>query len=181
MKNRVAITSFIIAGLTMTFSLYAAQALKMPSVISEDLNYKKITVPSDLPGKKTLVIIAFQRKQQKNVDSWTQGMKLTKSLLPWVEMPVINDPGSIGRWFVNSGMRRGVTGTDSRAHVITVYTSKKKFLSALGITDETYVYALVVDRSGHVLAFIKGDYTPEGAQKILGALQPEQTHLKFKH
>ncbi len=143
-------------------------------VASENLNEEDVKLPTDLPSERTLLILAFQREQQDNIDTWINGMALRQSNLPWLELPVIDNPGLLGRWFINSGMRNGIPDTDMRSHVVSLYTDKAAFLSALGIVDEKYCYALVVDRSGRVLENVRGDYTAEGAKKILRKLNSEE-------
>jgi hypothetical protein len=146
----------------------------MMPVTSEDLNEQDINLPDDLSADRTLFIIAFQREQQQNVDTWIDGMELPTSNLAWYELPVIENPGLLVRWFINSGMRSGIPDTDMRAHVVSIYTDKAAFLSSLGIQDESTAYAVVVDQQGRVIETIKGDYTKEGAKKILKVLIPNK-------
>ncbi|MDR3747630.1 MAG: hypothetical protein P4M04_05705 [Acidobacteriota bacterium] len=55
------------------------------------------------------------------------------------------------RWFIDSGMRRGIPDPNARARTITLYIDKKPFEQALQLPTEKTVYALLVDRSGKVL------------------------------
>ncbi len=142
-----------------------------PVLHSKDLNGRELQLPHDLPGARTIVLVAWQREQQTNLDGWSAGLQLSNGKLPWVELPVINDPGAIARWFINTGMRRGIKDHEVWQHVVTLYTSKAAFNAALGITSEKQVQALVVDRDGNVLAREIGDYTPEGAARLKAALQ----------
>ena len=159
----------LLCAMIMAWSFPAAAA-SMLTVEVEDLNEKPITLPSGLPAERSLVIVAFQREQQENVDTWVNGMNLPDSDLPWLELPLIDNPGLLMRWFINSGMRRGIPDPKARAHVVTIYTDKAAFLAALGIEDEADVYALVVDRQGNVIENVRGDYSPEGEQILRKAL-----------
>ena len=150
-------------------SLIAADKV-MPETVAENLNGDEIRMPAELPGEHTLLLMAFQREQQKNIDGWVAGMALRGSNISWLELPVIENPGLLMRWFINWGMRRGIPGDDDRAHVASLYLDKTAFLSGFGISDETAVYAAVVDQSGEVLTLVKGDYTPDAAKKIWQAL-----------
>ena len=146
-------------------------AAVMPESISENLNKEEIHLPSGLPDERTLLILAFQREQQANVDTWVEGMHLAGSPVPWLELPVIEDRGMLWRWFINSGMRSGIPDNDIRAHVVSLYVDKETFLKSMGIEDESTVYAVVVDRAGTMVETIKGDYSPEGAKKIWQVLK----------
>jgi hypothetical protein len=110
--------------------------------------------------------------QQANVDAWFEGLgaKDAASLIPWIEMPVIENPGIFVRWFINSGMRGGIPDIHVRSHVWTAYTDKKKFMTACGMASSEHVYAMVVDREGRIPAMESGDYSKEGADRLLGVL-----------
>ena len=151
----------------------AQHTAHMPVVTSKDLDGRVLTLPADLPGERTLVLIAFQREQQANIDSWTKGLGLEGSTLPWLELPVINDPGAFARWFIAGGMRRGIKDHGLWKHVVTLYTNKAAFKQALKLQSESEVYALVLDRQGQVLEQIAGDYSPAGAARLRTALQTQ--------
>jgi hypothetical protein len=130
-----------------------------------------LTLPQELPGEKSLVLMAFEREQQKNVDTWINGMKLTDSAIPWIETPVINPQNRLFRAFINGGMRRGITDQKSRERTITLFTDRNALLKAMGLPEITSViYAVVVDRAGNVLVSVEGDYTVEKANLIIEAL-----------
>jgi hypothetical protein len=144
---------------------------KMPSIKTETLAERELTLPQELPGEKSLVFMAFEREQQKNVDTWINGMKLTDSAIPWIETPVINPQNRFFRAFINGGMRRGITDQKSRERTITLYTDRNALLKAMGLPEITSViYAVVVDRAGNVLASVEGDFTVEKANSLIAAL-----------
>jgi hypothetical protein len=86
-------------------------------------------------------------------------------------MPLIDNPGMFMRWFIDTGMRGGIKGRFQRSHVWTAYTDKKAFLQSCGITSESEIRVLVVDRSGEIIHSESGAYTKEGAAKLLKALR----------
>jgi hypothetical protein len=155
------------AAITAGFQAEAAQTAiyRMPSMKAADLNGKRIQLPEGLPGDYTLVLIGFQREQQADIDSWIEGLGLKGSRMAWLEMPVIEDPGAAGRFFIDNGMRAGLPGEDVRAHVVTIYTNKDQFKSAMGIPSEN-VQAVVVDRKGRILFRAQGKFDPEQGARI---------------
>jgi hypothetical protein len=145
---------------------------KMPELKTETLAERELTLPKDLPGEKSLILMAFEREQQKNVDTWINGMKLADSPIPWIETPVINPQNRLFRAFINGGMRRGITDEKSRERTITLYTDRLALLKAMGLPEiTTTIYAVVVDRTGNVLAKVEGDYTKEKADTLIAALK----------
>ncbi len=144
--------------------------LHFPRLISKDLAGKRIDLPGELPGERTVLLIAFVREQQHEIDGWVAGLHLNDGKLPWLELPVIDNPGPFVRWFIDNGMRRGIQDHAIWNHVVTLYTEKAAFTNAVGITSESTVYAMVVDRQGSILASIPGSFTPEGAARIQSAV-----------
>jgi hypothetical protein len=136
---------FLAATLTWAASLVGTT---MKNTHAHDLNGKALKLPADLPGGKTLL-----------------------PQIAWLELPVINNPGTLGRWFIDSGMRRGVVTKEDRAHTVTVYTKKAEFLGSMGLADKGNIVAAVVDRSGRLLAHFEGRYEPEKAAALLAALK----------
>jgi hypothetical protein len=83
-----------------------SQARRFPPVTAADLNGRKLALPADFPAKRTIVILAFTQSQQVEVDGWINGMKLKPEAANWLEMPVIDQPGPVGRFFIDNGMRQ---------------------------------------------------------------------------
>ena len=142
---------------------------QFPTLTSRDLAGHTIALPDGLPGDRTVLLIAFAREQQKDIDGWVAGLHLDDGKIPWLEVPVIDNPGPLVRWFIDSGMRRGIQNHETWKHVVTLYIRKSEFKAAIGVTDESKVYAMVVDRHGKILVTVPGLYTPQGAATIQAA------------
>ena len=148
-----------------------ASAVRFPNTVSKDLTGTATKLPTELPGERSVVLVAFQREQQHDIDGWVAGLHLEDGKTPWVELPVIDNPGAIGRWFIDNGMRRGISNHETWKHVITLYINKKNFMRQVGLTTETVVHALVVDREGRILLSLPGAFTPKGAEQIAAVMR----------
>jgi hypothetical protein len=162
---------------TQTAAQTPAMALgRMPTIQAESLAERALTLPQDLPGERTLVLIAFERFQQKNIDTWIDGMQLKSSTMSWIETPIIDPQNMFVRAMINGGMRRGIPDPIAREKTITLFTNRIEFSKAMGFSawekPGTMVYAAVVDRAGRVLALSEGDYAVEKAKVILDAMNP---------
>jgi hypothetical protein len=93
---------------------------QMPTIKAQNLNERDFTLPQDLPGHKTLVLIAFERQQQTNVNTWIDGMKLIGSAYAWVETPVIESKNGFMRAFIDGGMRSGIREVTIREKTVTL-------------------------------------------------------------
>jgi len=170
-------TKYLMVALILTMSFFTnAQHSDeskgvFPFLSGENLNGKTFNLPQDLPAEKTLVLIAFQREQQVDLDSWSQGLDLLNSQIAWIEVPVISTPYVLGSFIINSGMRRGIPNPKIRERVITLYTDREAFAKSMGIEyNKNEAYVAVIDRSGKNLGFVKGFYDENKAREILSLL-----------
>jgi hypothetical protein len=146
---------------------------RMPTVEAESLSNIPMTVPTQLPAERTLVLIAFEREQQTVLNTWVAGLNLNDNKLPWIETPVIGKGYGLIRGFINGGMRRGIQDTALRERTITLYTDPVALRKDMGLTgDGKTVWVAVVDRAGLVLARAEGPYTADKAKPLLEALRP---------
>jgi len=132
-----------------------------PSVKASNLEKRDFNLPADFEGKRNLVLVAFEREQQKDVDTWLRQMKQFEELdsgFHYYELPTIQRPGAFMRWFIDTGMRHGIPDRKARERTITLYLDKKPFLDSLLIVDQKKIYAFLVDREGNVLWKSDGDF-----------------------
>ena len=147
-----------------------------PSLTASNLEKQSMSLPEDFAGDRNLLLVAFQREQQKNVDTWLHEMKRFESLpnFRYYELPTIDRLNPIARWFIDSGMRRGIPDRGARARTITLYLDKLAFRKALNLPDETVVYAVLVDRSGRVLWRAEGDFDEAKSASLLNVLRGDK-------
>jgi hypothetical protein len=166
-------TVVLVAALLSGSALAKSPDARLPVVTGKDLNGRPWVVPAGLPGDKTLVLVGFEESQQEAIDKWTQGLGLNASsnAIPWIEMPLIEKPSMFMRWVINTGMRSGIKNLRMRSCVWTAYTDKKAFMSSCGMVSDDAVFAMVVDRSGQILAIERGAYCKDGEARLRGALR----------
>jgi hypothetical protein len=150
----------------------AAPEGTFPKLAASNVEKQTFSLPEDFAGNRNLLLIAFQREQQQNVDTWLHQMKRFEhsSGFQYYELPTIDRLNPFFRWFINSGMRRGIPDRNARARTITLYLDKPSFRKALNIPDEKRIYAILVDRSGRVLWRAECDYDEAKAASLQAAL-----------
>jgi hypothetical protein len=132
-----------------------------PPLKSETLEKQAVQLPQDFQGERNLLFIAFERKQQKDIDTWLAQMKRYEDFdkgFRYYEIPTIDKMNRFTRWFINTGMRNGIPDKKARERTITLYIDKEPFKRLLQIPDEKKIYDMVVDRSGNVLWRATGGY-----------------------
>jgi hypothetical protein len=134
---------------------------KFPALKSETLEKRAVQLPQDFQGERNLLFIAFEREQQKDIDTWLTQMKRYADRdkgFRYYEIPTIEKMNRLMRWFINTGMRNGIPDKKARERTITLYIDKEPFKKSLQIPDEKKIYAMVVDRLGNVLWRATGPY-----------------------
>ncbi|MEO0445338.1 MAG: hypothetical protein AAF191_04600 [Verrucomicrobiota bacterium] len=143
-----------------------------PILTADDLNGKSVTLPAELPGDPTLVLLAFTSEQQADVDQWLAELRLKEgNEIPWVELPVMGAKNFLLKAVIENGMRSGIPKKEDRARTISLYTDREAFLGSLGIVETDRIYAAVIERSGIIRVMVEGTPTEETKQIVLGAMQ----------
>lgn len=167
-----AVTSKVGLGVTPE-SIVNGEA-RFPRLIAPNLEKRTFTLPDDFEGSRNLLLVAFQREQQQQVDTWLREMRRFEELDPefrYYELPTIQSPNRLVRWFIDTGMRRGIPDQKARSRTITLYIDKQPFLKALGITDESQICCFLVNRSGQVLWRAAGGFDDAKAVSLRECLQ----------
>ncbi len=163
----------MIAILALTLAI--ADTVRFPTVTSENLEGTAMTLPADFAGERNIVFVAFERRQQDEVDSWVPFVKGVVARTPnmdFYEIPTIKRMMGIVRWTINRGMRGGIPDVAARERTVTLYIDKEPFKQALAITSEATIQVLIVDRAGRVLWRTTGAFTAAKGAALESALAP---------
>jgi hypothetical protein len=172
-------------GLGLASEEIVAGEARFPRLIASNLEKRSFTLPDDFEGSRNLLLVAFQREQQQQVDTWLREMRRFEELDPefrYYELPTIQSPNRLVRWFIDTGMRRGIPDLKARSRTITLYIDKQPFLKALGITDENRIHCFLINRSGQVLWRAEGGFDEAKAvslrERLQSLMKPPSVGLK---
>ncbi|MGA2974197.1 MAG: hypothetical protein ABSF77_02685 [Spirochaetia bacterium] len=144
-----------------------------PKSLGKNLNGRALSLPDDFAGRANLVFIAFEMRQQQEVDtckSFTQGMRQAHEWLHAYELPTIGRGYGLIRGFIDGGMRSGIPDSETRASTITLYLDVDAFARALGIESTGTITILLVKSSGEIMAHASGPYSKTAAAPLISAL-----------
>lgn len=147
-----------------------------PEVSGKNLKRKKLTFPAEFPARYTIVLMAFYRHQQADIDTWMPFANRIENEyedLAYVELPVVYKMGPLGQFMLNEGMRAGIPDQKARERTITLYLDKEKFLGQMGINSQEEIQVLLVETGGTILFKQSGRFTPEKGQSLVDALEKE--------
>ncbi len=154
--------------------IQANQDNYFPKVNGIDLEGKTQELPTVFKNKFNLVIVAFKRQQQEQVDTWIKTIEpilKENSNLNFYEIPLIYELSAFKRMWVNNGMRLGIAQDEARKRTITVYTNRDEFFKIMQM-QENEIYALLIDNSGKILwkkAGIADSQKLESLKKIISS------------
>lgn len=168
--NMLAWFAAVLVALTLAVAAPNESALmgKLPTVVAKRLDQQAVQLPGGFAAERTLALIGFSSKHRPDIESWIQGLQLDHDRsIPWVRMPVINDPGNPqARQALDEHLRSRYANVRSPDAVVAVVTERAAFVRAAGLTSTEQMVAAVVNRNGDVLAKVVGGYDPVRAQSL---------------
>ena len=146
---------------------------RFPLVSGYSLQREEYQFPADFGGELNLLLVPFQRQQQRDVNTWiptAQTLEKTYPGLMYYELPTIYRLPALSRTFINEGMRAGIPDQTARERTVTLYLDKSAFKGALGIETEDQIQLFLVDREGVILWRETGRHSAEKEGDLITVL-----------
>jgi hypothetical protein len=116
-----------------------------PPLQTRNLDGQAVMLPDDLPGPWDVLVLAFRRRQQDDVEAWRAAIEAAGIAgLGFWEVPVIGRGWGPLRGWIDGGMAGAIPQPRIRAHTLTAYTDVAGVRRALGIADSGQVVAVLV-------------------------------------
>lgn len=170
-------TRYVALLLAMTSLSFGATELvpgeAFPELRSEYLSGRKAVLPKDSSGRVALLLFGFSYQSRFAVEAWTKRFLTDFAKNPEVtfyEIPMIGGMARIGKWFIDSGMRRGTPKSDHE-NVITVYGGTGEWKQRLGVKDEEAAYLVVLDKMGNIAWLHAGPFDDLQYQALSGRVR----------
>jgi len=145
---------------------------RFPDVVAESLAGTQESIPDSARGKVTLVVVAFLRESQAQLDSWLEPFIArfgSRKDFMFYEVPMISSGYKFMRLMIDGGMRAGIPNEKHR-HVVTMYGDVEKYKNALNL-DPRFGHAFVLDREGIIRWQGKGFATGETLADMAAAAE----------
>ena len=147
---------------------------RLPALKGQFLTGRDAVLPQASSGKVALVAIGFTYKSRFPVEAWADWYRMTIGSRPDVtffEVPMIGGLGTLGRWFIDRGMRNG-TPVALHDHVITVYQGTGDWKTRLSYSPDHKddAYLIVFDRDGIVRWMHHGMFDASRSDELKGVL-----------
>ena len=136
---------------------------QLPLLQGEYLNGRRAILPKDSSGQVALLMLGFSYESRFAVEAWAKRFRQDFAKQPKVtffEVPMIGGLARMGKWFIDSGMRRGTPKSDY-GNVITVYGGTDAWKQKAGFKDPNAAYLILIDRNGKVVWRHAGGFADE--------------------
>ena len=144
---------------------------RFPSVAGRALSGETVRIPEDLLGAPALLLCAYRRGTQPDIDRWAA---FAGREFPWLtvyELPII--PSVVWRPFqgmIDGGMRGGVPRRQWST-VVTLYEQGAKARAFLGDGGGLRASVLLLDADGVVIFCDGGGYREAASRSLAQALR----------
>ncbi len=141
-----------------------------PAVSGSNLDGQKFNLPTDFDGELNIVLVAFLREQQRDINTWLPAARrLSREFenLEYYELPTIRKMNNLSQWYINNGMRLGIPDAEARRTTITLYIDKEQFCRKLGIESQRTIHTFLVKSDGSVLWHGAGTHTENKEESLV--------------
>ena len=127
---------------------------QLPALKGQFLTGRDAVLPQASSGQVAIVAVGFTYKSRFPVEAWADWYRMTigsRTGVTFFEVPMIGGLGTLGRWFIDRGMRKG-TAVELHDHVITVYGGTGDWKQRLSYSrhHEDDAYVVIIDKKGIV-------------------------------
>ena len=138
--------------------------LAFPRLSVKDLFGTEASTPDCFGAEPAVVLVAFRRQQQAQVDSWLPWLE--HEHLRFFEMPCIARAFAPFRPMIDGGMAAGVGTDEARGRTLTYYGDLRKVTGPLEIRNRGEITVLAVE-GGTVTGRATGSFSDERGRALL--------------
>jgi hypothetical protein len=124
----------------------------LPQLKGEFLTGREAQLPDAASGRVALLALGFTYNSRFPVEAWIGRFRKDFGSNPQVtfyEIPMIGGMARLGKWFIDSGMRKGTPKSDQE-NVVTVYSGTDSWKQRVGYASPDAAYLILLDKHGTV-------------------------------
>ena len=140
---------------------------RVPTVSGSSLSGVEMTLPDDVSGEPAVLLVAYRRGTQADIDRWTAMIDRELPELRWLEVPTITSPvwRPFAGW-IDGGMRRGVPER-LWGNVVTLYGDAPRMRDFLGDVGGLTTHVVLLDSTGTVALFWNEGFSPAASEELV--------------
>ncbi len=133
-----------------------------PTIEGQNIDGRPFKLPDDFDGLYNIVLIAYSRQHQSDIDEWMPHARHLATAFPDIqvyELPVVREMAWFMREQIDYWMSSGISDPLARATTITLYTDVQTCNQDLNCPDTDEIGIALVDRFGNVVWRERGECT----------------------
>jgi hypothetical protein len=149
------------------------ETIRFPLMAGHDIDGHDFVVPTDFAGELNLVLMAFTREHQNDVNTWlphARELETARQGFRVYEVPTLWEMNWLQRKQLDFWMSTGIQDPLARATTITLYTDLQAMQSALAISGFDTIQVLLVDREGLVIWRSEGAFSQAKFKGLMAML-----------
>jgi len=124
----------------------------LPPLKGDFLTGRSAQLPEAAAGRVALLAVGFTYNSRFPIEAWIGRFRKdfgNDSHATFYEIPMIGGMARLGKWFIDSGMRKGTPANDQE-NVITVYGDTDAWKQRMGYQLPDAAYLILLDKRGAV-------------------------------
>lgn len=140
----------------------------LPELRGTFLTGREAVLPQAAAGKTALLALGFTYDSRWAVEAWVKRFRKefgAREGVTFFEVPMIGGMARMGKWFIDSGMRRG-TPKEDHGHVITVYGGTGAWKQRLNFRNGDDAYLILLAPDGTIAWMHNGPFEESAWQRL---------------
>ena len=147
----------MVITIVLTTALFGtAQADGLPKVMPfTNLSGQEVEWPKGLPGKKTVILLAYKRGQQSAVEDWVAQMGFSPSD-NFVQVLLMGRGARFLKGMIDGGLKKAFATQDWQDRTYTIYQKAAVLNKPFGISGTKQMQVIVLREDGKILGKVSG-------------------------
>ena len=147
----------MVITIVLTTALFGtAQADGLPKAMPfTNLSGQEVEWPKGLPGKKTVILLAYKRGQQSAVEDWVAQMGFSPSD-NFVQVLLMGRGARFLKGMIDGGLKKAFATQDWQDRIYTIYQKAAVLNKPFGISGTKQMQVIVLREDGKILGKVSG-------------------------
>ena len=133
-----------------------AQAESLPkAMLFTNLSGQEVEWPKGLPGKKTVILLAYKRGQQSAVEEWVAQMGFAPSD-DFIQVLLMGRGARFVKGMIDGGLKKAFATQDWQERTYTIYQKASVLNKPFGISGTKQMQVIVLQEDGKILGKVSG-------------------------
>ena len=133
-----------------------AQAESLPkAMLFTNLRGQEVQWPKGLPGKKTVILLAYKRGQQSAVEDWVAQMGFAPSD-DFIQVLLMGRGARFVKGMIDGGLKKAFATQDWQERTYTIYQKASVLNKPFGISGTKQMQVIVLQEDGKILGKVSG-------------------------